>query len=71
LRGEREYRQSDEILKVEGILLYYSRWDWGVDSSYDELDISDTFEEGGDNVRKAILDMGGFSLRVGIKVNLY
>ena len=71
LRGEREYRQSDEILKVEGILLYYNRWDWGVDSSYDELDISDTFEEGGDNVRKAILDMGGFSLRVGIKVNLY
>ena len=71
LRGEREYRQSDEILKVEGILIYYSRWDGGIDSSYDELDIISTFEEGGDNARKAILDLGGFSMRLGIKVNLY
>lgn len=71
LRGEREYRQGIESLKVKGILLYSTFWDWGIDTSYGELDISNNFEEGGNNVRKAILDLGGVSLRVGVKINLF
>lgn len=71
LRGQKEYRQSSERIRVAGTLLYHTIWDPGIDASYDELVISETYDPGNENVRKAILDLSGFSLRVGVKINLY
>lgn len=71
LRASGEFRQEAMTLRRSGVLYYLNYWHPVIEARYNKLDISETDELGGENVRKAILDLGGFSLRVGIKVNLY
>jgi len=70
LRASGEFRQEAMTFRRSGVLYYLTYWHPVIEAKYDKLDISET-EVGGENVRKAILDLSGFSLKVGIKVNLF
>ncbi|MDH4271786.1 MAG: hypothetical protein OEW18_07400 [Candidatus Aminicenantes bacterium] len=71
LRASGEFKQEAMTFRRSGVLYYLNYWHPVIEAKYDKLDISETDELGGENVRKAILDIGGFSLRVGVKINLF
>jgi hypothetical protein len=74
LQGSSDYRGSDGThLERKGILYDFPYYDLGIDTDYRRLDIWETSEMAGERIgdaRKAILNLSGFSLRVGVKVNL-
>ena len=71
LRASGEYREAAISFERSGVLYYFTYWHPIIEAKYGIFYIRQTDEEGGDDIRKAILDLGGFSLRVGVKINLF
>lgn len=72
---QREGRYSGGIHEYKGTLYYFNLWDLGIGTRYDDLTV---WEEPPEisikdivDVRKAVLDLSGFSLRVGLKIKLF
>jgi len=59
----------------KGTLYYFNKWDLGIGTRYDDLAVwKDTdFDSIEDivNIRTAILDLSGYSLRFGIRIKLF
>lgn len=80
IKGLEGTMQSEHIFagiygEREGTLYFFNMWDGVIGTRYNDLEIWDNPPEGSfrdlENVRKAVLDLSGFSFRVGIKVNLF
>ena len=80
IKGLEGTMQSEHIFagiygEREGTLYFFNMWDVGIGTRYNDLEIWDNPPEGSfrelDNVRQSVLDLSGFSFRVGIKVNLF
>lgn len=80
IKGLEGTMQSEHIFagiygEREGTLYFFNMWDGVIGTRYNDLEIWDNPPEGSfrdlENVRKAVLDLSGFSLRVGIKVSLF
>ena len=74
LQGSSDYRGSDgTYVEEKGSLFYFTYGDPGIKTSYKCLDVWATSEKAGARLgdfRKAVLDLSGFSLRVGVRINL-
>jgi hypothetical protein len=71
LKASQETRQDSMTFRHSGFLYYCNYYDEVIGAKYGILYVDEIDVKGNENFRKAILDLSGFSLRVGIKVNLY
>ncbi|MFQ5722421.1 MAG: hypothetical protein ACE5GI_08000 [Candidatus Aminicenantales bacterium] len=57
----------------KGTLYFFNRWDSGIEARYSELSVYKKKPKGlgRSNIRKAIMDLSGYSLRVGTKIKLF
>lgn len=70
-----EGKHSEGIHEEKGTLYYYNMWDVGIGTRYDDLWV---WERPPDfslsdmrHIRKAVLDLTGYSFRVGIRIKLF
>lgn len=72
---QREGRHSGGIHEDKGALYYFNMWDVGIGTRYDNLEVWETPPDFSiwdmTDIRKAVLDLGGFSLRAGFKIKLF
>ena len=61
--------------EVSGTLYYFTQWDFLIGARYASLEVWEKPPEGSvneiDDIRKAVLDLSGHSLRVGIRIRLF
>lgn len=74
MRGEAKYSEGI-YLEWKGALYFFNMWDLGIGTRYDDLEV---WERPPDvsirdlvDIRKAVLDLTGYSFRVGIRIRLF
>lgn len=70
-----EGKHSGGIHEKKGTLYYYNMWDFGIGTRYDNLKVWETPPDFSiwdmRDIRKAVLDLTGYSFRVGIRIRLF
>jgi len=72
---QREGRYSGGIHEDKGTLYYFNMWDVGIGTRYDDLEVWEEPPEISiwdiQDVRKAVLDLSGYSMRIGLRIRLF
>jgi hypothetical protein len=78
LKGRHEHKDSHgTYIEEKGTLYYFTMWQLGIGARYANLEVWEKPRDKGGvlrgeaDIKKAVLDLSGFSLRVGVRINLF